>query len=60
MKPLSQTNPYLLNPTLRKEMLDRHVYESSVFEGAQGLPKPAASTRRKVRTKAVTKKSAKG
>lgn len=49
MKPLSATNPYLRNPALRKEMLDRHVYESSVFEGAQGLPKPVRSTRSKDR-----------
>ncbi len=58
-KTLSQTNPYIKDSALRKRMLRGNAYESSVFEGAQGLkddPHHPSSPKR--RSKASRKKSA--
>ncbi|MDQ2688524.1 MAG: hypothetical protein M3Y28_11735 [Armatimonadota bacterium] len=41
MKPLSETNPYLRDPEARRRMLEENAYQSSVFEGARGLQRPA-------------------
>ena len=35
-----ETNPYLKDPEQRRRLLERNAYDSSVFEGATGLPKP--------------------
>ncbi|GEM_PF-1990061 len=59
MKPLSATNPYLINPALREAMVSHHIYESSVYEGARGLVKPVVVRNLKLRSKASTKKSVK-
>lgn len=50
MLPLIKTNRYLRNPQTRRRMITENVYDSSVFEGAIGLPKPQpfGSHRRKV------------
>lgn len=65
MPSLIETNPYLRDPDLRRQMIAENVYDSSVFEGAVGLPKPPArkkiqrpaSRRRKI---AASKKRARG
>lgn len=65
MPSLIESNPYLRDPETRRRMIAQNVYDSSVFEGAVGLPKPPA--RRKVqrtvsrrRRMASSKKRAKG
>ena len=40
MPSLAQTNPYLRDPILRRQLIRENVYASSVMEGARGLPKP--------------------
>ena len=40
MLPLIKTNRYLRHPQTRRRMITENVYDSSVFEGALGLPKP--------------------
>ena len=40
MPSLIETNPYLRDPKRRAQMIAQDVYDSSVFEGATGLPKP--------------------
>ncbi len=64
MASLIETNPYLRDPRRRREMIAEDVYDSSVFEGAVGLPKPRPkrqpqrpASRRKM---AATKKRANG
>ncbi len=40
MASLIETNPYLRDPRARRQMIAENVYDSSVFEGAVGLPDP--------------------
>jgi hypothetical protein len=58
MLPLIKTNRYLRDPQTRRRMIAENVYDSSVFEGAIGLPKPQLSTSR--RKMASAKKRANG
>ncbi len=58
MKPLSETNPYLRDPQVRRRLLERNARDSSAFEGARGIKPsgvqgPEAPTR-----KAASKKAA--
>lgn len=53
MPSLIETNPYLRDPTRRRQMIAENVYDSSVFEGAIGLPKPP---RRKPRQPALRRR----
>ena len=55
---LIHSNQYLRDPVLRKRMLEDSVRQSSIFEGARGLKKPAQRTSSKRRVTASTKKSA--
>lgn len=58
MASLIETNPYLRDPETRQRMLEENAYQSSVFEGAQGLTPPVQSPPvRKRRSTAVRKKS---
>ncbi len=60
MRPLSETNPYLRDPEERRRLLEENAYQSSVFEGAQGLPRPETPpSSRARRSKVSTKKSVK-
>jgi hypothetical protein len=59
MPSLIETNPYLRDPELRKRMLMYDTYQSSVFEGARGIPRPAQPVSRKRRTSASAKNAAK-
>ena len=58
MRPLTETNPYLRDPETRRRMLEQNVRESSIFEGARGLPfgKPQKSSRKR-RSNASRKKA---
>lgn len=57
-KPLIETNPYLKDPERRLRMITRCVWQSSVAEGARGLPKPHdCDSSCKPARKASTKKS---
>jgi hypothetical protein len=42
MEPLIETNPHLRDPEVRRRLIEEDAYESSVFEGAQGLPEPVS------------------
>jgi len=59
MSSLIKTNRYLRDPQTRRRLIAENAYDSSVFEGAIGLPKPqaSASCRRKM---ASTKNRASG
>ncbi len=58
MKPLIETNPYLRDPEKREQYLERNTYDSSVFEGARGLRKPAShSAASRPRSRASVKKA---
>ncbi len=59
MKSLLESNPYLADPVRRKAMLRHNARQSSVFEGAQGIPAQPAEGPRKRRSKASTKKAVK-
>jgi len=59
MKSLLQSNPYLADPAYRKAMLHENARQSSIFEGAQGIPAQARGPSRKRRSKPSTKKSVK-
>jgi len=59
MLSLVHTNRYLRNAQTRRRMIAENVYDSSVFEGAIGLPKPQPSTSRR-RKMASSKKRANG
>jgi hypothetical protein len=57
-KPLIETHPLLRDPELRRAILEWNVYDSSVFEGARGLPKPTSKRPRlRPRSKASSKKA---
>ncbi len=58
MASLIETNKYLRDSVLRERMLRKSAYDSSVFEGAKGLPKPQPV--RSLRKTASSKKRAKG
>ena len=57
MASLLKTNPYLRNPRKRRLMLEQDSRESSMMEGARGLPKAGQVKRR---SQAYRKKRAKG
>jgi hypothetical protein len=59
MSPLIKTNRYLRDPQIRRRMIAENVYDSSVFEGAIGLPKPQPSNSRR-RKMTLPKKHASG
>ena len=59
MLALVHTNRYLRNPQTRRRMIAENVYDSSIFEGAVGLPKPQSSGSRR-RRMASSKKRANG
>jgi hypothetical protein len=44
-KPLSQTNPYLLDPVKRQEMIFRSVLSSSAIEGVHKAAEEALSVK---------------
>lgn len=58
MSSLIKTNHYLRDPQTRRRMIAENVYDSSVYEGAIGLPKPQPSASR--RKMAAAKKRANG
>jgi len=60
MKSLLESNPYLADPEYREAMLRDNARQSSIFEGARGLPVQPARRSRKRRSKASTKKAVKG
>ena len=57
MASLLETNPYLRDPETRRRMLEENAYQSSVFEGAQGLTPVASSDVRRRLSTAARKKS---
>lgn len=57
MPSLIETNPYLRDPETRRQMLEENAYQSSVFEGAQGLTPVQSPNVRKRRSTAARKKS---
>jgi hypothetical protein len=59
MLPLIKTNRYLRDPHKRRRMIAENVYDSSVLEGAIGLPRPQYSNSRR-RKIASTKKRTNG
>jgi len=60
MKSLRESNPYLADPELRKTILYDNARQSSLFEGARGIPAQPLGRLRKRRSKASTKKAVKG
>ncbi len=60
MKSLLQSNPYLADPARRKAMLYENARQSSIFEGARGIPAQSSRRSRKRRSKASTKKTIRG
>jgi hypothetical protein len=60
MLPLTRTNPYLRDLKIRQRWLEENARESSIFEGARGLPGGSLDhASRKRRPIASTKKSVK-
>ncbi len=57
-KPLTETNPYLRDPETVRRLIREDARQSSVFEGAHGLPRaerqPDVTSRRRI---ASTKKA---
>jgi hypothetical protein len=60
MKSLLESNPYLADPKLRKAILYDNARQSSIFEGARGIPAQPHGRLRNRRSKASTKKTVKG
>ena len=60
MKSLLESNPYLADPEYRRAMLYENARQSSIFEGARGIPTQPLGRSRKRRSKASMKKSVKG
>ena len=56
MKSLRQSNPYLADPARRKAMLYENARQSSILEGARGIPAQPSGRSRKRRSKALTKR----
>ena len=46
MPSLAETNPYLCDPEMRRRLLADNAWQSSVFEGARGLPRPDRGQRK--------------
>ncbi len=59
MKSLLKSNPYLADPKNRKAMLRDNARQSSIFEGARGLPAQALGPLRSRRSRASKKKTVK-
>ena len=49
MLSLIEVNPYIRDTRARREMLQSNARQSSMFEGARGLPKVARQTKRRNR-----------
>jgi hypothetical protein len=62
MASLAESNPYLRDPEERQRRLVESAWESSVFAGAHGLPRPPKRRRpqRSARRTASSKKRASG
>jgi hypothetical protein len=60
MKSLLKSNPYLADRRSRKAMLRQNARQSSIFEGARGLPDQTVGRVRSRRSKASAKKAVKG
>jgi hypothetical protein len=60
MKSLLKSNPYLADPAHCKAMLHENARQSSIFEGARGIPTQPLERSPKRRSKASTKKTVKG
>jgi hypothetical protein len=60
MKSLLESNPYLADPELRPAILYDNARQSSIFEGARGIPAQRTEQPRKRRSKASTKNAVKG
>ncbi len=60
MKSLVKSNRYLADPVARKAMIRHNARQSSIFEGARGLPAQPLRSSLKRRSKAATKKAVKG
>ena len=60
MKSLLKSNPYLADPANRKAVLRHNARQSSIFEGARGIPSQPLTPLRSRRSKASAKKSVKG
>jgi len=60
MKSLLQSNPYLADPAHCRAILHENARQSSIFEGARGIPTQPRGRSRKRRSKAYTKKSVEG
>jgi hypothetical protein len=60
MKSLLESNPYLADPVRRKAILRHNARQSSIFEGARGIPAQAAEPTFKRRSRASSRKAAKG
>jgi len=60
MKSLLKSNPYLADPQDREAMLRQNAMQSSIFEGARGLPSQPLSPSRSRRSRASKKKAVKG
>ncbi len=60
VKSLLESNPYLADPKLRKAILYDNARQSSIFEGARGIPAQPRGRLRKRRSKASMKKTVKG
>lgn len=59
-KSLIEANPYLKDPELRRRMIIEGAWESSIAEGAEGLPCPQdCEVRVEPSIKAASKKSVK-
>jgi len=59
MKSLLKSNPYLADPAARRAMVRSNARQSSIFEGAHGIPAQARGALRNRRSKASTKKAVK-
>ncbi|OHB63978.1 MAG: hypothetical protein A2Y76_07925 [Planctomycetes bacterium RBG_13_60_9] len=60
MKSLLKSNPYLADPVNRKAMLHHNARQSSIFEGARGIPAQPGGPLHSRRCRASTKKTVKG
>lgn len=56
MASLIESNPYLRDPEVRRRFLEENARQSSIFEGARGLPPVTQSPSRKRRSIAPLKK----
>jgi len=60
MKSLLESNPYLADPEYRRAMLYENARQSSIFEGARGIPAQPAGSSPKRHSKVSTSKTVKG